>query len=421
MKNRIITATLALVILLSLMSTSAQAIKLSELSPEAQAEVKAMMEESSQRYEEMRTKAEQEWAEQAAKAEQADHGTPARDVVQGVVADWSNPIWAELEAADAKLNAEKYQAEHANNPVETANPVTTPAPTPSAKTESTTSNRLIRNQYKFDGTPLYKIHSIDYTGLDIYPDVPSNAWYAQAVNCLSEGDIIQGKPDGLFHPDDIVTQAEFAIILCRMYGYDYENYWPDDAVINNCDIHYGYEDNISIKRHWALPAIWSASLDVGLYKLNLAGYTADNPVWRGDAITQLVWAVGSMSTWTDSGNGSDLKQFTEKVWTQADIPDWDDVAFDTGAWAQAGYVGREYAEYSGHDWCSEDILEAYNAGLTQGVDAQGTCNPFGELTRAELAQMLYNAGITEWGDILRPGITPNEWAKWRDANNPYKK
>ncbi|MDE6107756.1 MAG: hypothetical protein K2F83_03665 [Oscillospiraceae bacterium] len=44
----------------------------------------------------------------------------------------------------------------------------------------------------------------------------------------------------------------------------------------------------------------------------------------------------------------------------------------------------------------QGIMLAYKYGIVHGTDAKGTCNPLGNLTRAELCQMLYNAGITQF-------------------------
>lgn len=44
-------------------------------------------------------------------------------------------------------------------------------------------------------------------------------------------------------------------------------------------------------------------------------------------------------------------------------------------------------------WFSRDVLLAYQAGIVDGVDATGRCNVNAKMTRAEVCQMLYNAGV----------------------------
>ena len=43
-------------------------------------------------------------------------------------------------------------------------------------------------------------------------------------------------------------------------------------------------------------------------------------------------------------------------------------------------------------WFSADILLAYQAGIVSGKDASGRCDVGASMTRAEVCQMLYNAG-----------------------------
>jgi hypothetical protein len=50
--------------------------------------------------------------------------------------------------------------------------------------------------------------------------------------------------------------------------------------------------------------------------------------------------------------------------------------------------------YSIDEAYRNDILFAYQAGLSHGSDDKGTFNPKSTLTRAELCQLLYNAGFT---------------------------
>lgn len=48
-----------------------------------------------------------------------------------------------------------------------------------------------------------------------FPDVPTDAWYALAVQELKEDGIVQGYPDGLFRPDAHLTRAEMTALLQR--------------------------------------------------------------------------------------------------------------------------------------------------------------------------------------------------------------
>ncbi|WP_302011154.1 S-layer homology domain-containing protein [Collinsella tanakaei] len=48
-----------------------------------------------------------------------------------------------------------------------------------------------------------------------FPDVPQDAWYAEAVSRLAGMGMIKGFDDGTFRPDEKITRAEFAAIVSR--------------------------------------------------------------------------------------------------------------------------------------------------------------------------------------------------------------
>lgn len=51
-----------------------------------------------------------------------------------------------------------------------------------------------------------------------FPDVPENADYAEAVGTLCDLGIITGDEKGNFNPDNTITRAETAAIICRLMG-----------------------------------------------------------------------------------------------------------------------------------------------------------------------------------------------------------
>lgn len=53
----------------------------------------------------------------------------------------------------------------------------------------------------------------------LFPDVPENTWYTNAVTSLSEKGIMNGYPDGTFGPEDNVNRAELATSLYRLIDY----------------------------------------------------------------------------------------------------------------------------------------------------------------------------------------------------------
>ena len=52
-----------------------------------------------------------------------------------------------------------------------------------------------------------------------FSDVPAGAWYATAVNTMASLGMMDGYPDGTFHPDAPITRAEFATVALA-FAYD---------------------------------------------------------------------------------------------------------------------------------------------------------------------------------------------------------
>jgi hypothetical protein len=59
------------------------------------------------------------------------------------------------------------------------------------------------------------LHDQDVEATRRFPDELEGAWHERAVLALAALGIIQGHPDGLFHPEDSITRAEFVAIAAR--------------------------------------------------------------------------------------------------------------------------------------------------------------------------------------------------------------
>ena len=82
---------------------------------------------------------------------------------------------------------------------------------------------------------LYRITNHEYekpfvaTG-DVFPDVELGRWSAHDIEYMTDQDIIYGYPDGEFKPEQNLTRAEFAALICRfakLSQTDEENPFPD--------------------------------------------------------------------------------------------------------------------------------------------------------------------------------------------------
>lgn len=204
-----------------------------------------------------------------------------------------------------------------------------------------------------------------------FDDVAPDAWYYDAVNTMAANGIINGYDDGLFHPENYVTTGELCAIIYRLA----KNENPVGKPVPGrpeCT-------------HWAAYAVYT------LYKAGI-GYTqasplqADETANRGEAVYAIM-ALLQDAKLIDSYGVSHSDKYAQVLnYTAEDngISDWD-------------VVNCEIASRPvGHFWSTDRILYAYNYGIVHGKDSTGRFDPLGGLTRAELCQMLANAGLTQY-------------------------
>lgn len=255
-----------------------------------------------------------------------------------------------------------------------------------------------------------------------YADVPANAWYAEAVNAMTEGGLLTGYTDGLFHPDDPITYAQFVTVLARVLGQEATN-----------------PANVPEGTHWAQTAWNNTKYERVYYTRRVfvyeSGYkdgtkgTLDTPdtdvppevddnLYRWAVLESLVKLASNMPIYNAKRYDSSLvpslpiaphnygkalpvmfEQISPKIWTKNDIPDWD------SKW-ETEVVSHSSAYPNGY--C---ILLAYNLGITKGTDQNGTCDAYGDVTRAQLCQLLWNMGITSKNSVKRTQSTMSDEAE----------
>lgn len=218
-----------------------------------------------------------------------------------------------------------------------------------------------------------------------FDDVDPDAWYADAVAAMVEAGLLKGKDDGLFHPDDIITVAEWCTLIHRI---TYKDPWLTEGKFLQVSTHYD---------HWAASQIARANMN-GLTQMYLATdvYPEGGKVWdaiaqRGEAITAVarilkVMEYDQVNNEIPMGNGD---------WTWDKIPDGEIIlnGVEPRRITTMGDGSQVKVFQSTHYWNAQDILNAYNLGIIDGVDSAGTCNPTGTMTRAQACQMIYNAGL----------------------------
>jgi hypothetical protein len=186
------------------------------------------------------------------------------------------------------------------------------------------------------------------TAADVFTDVDGDeAWY-DAVACLYDYGILNGVSEDTLDPDGSMTRAQASTVLCRLFSLteaEGADYFPDVT-----------------EGHWYTEMVNAA------YENDLIHGFTDGTFRPGDAMSRQDFAVLLYNIFTTYfGTGF------EETWS-----------FDLGA-ADAEAVGG-YA------------LEAVSWGVMNGyfgLDENACLRPADELTRAEMAEMVYYAFFAE--------------------------
>lgn len=198
-----------------------------------------------------------------------------------------------------------------------------------------------------------------------FPDVPVDAWYAEAVSAMKDSGIIKGCDDGLFHPERTVTKGEFYALLLRAGSHDGDN------------IGGGNKGN-----HWASGILITAA---GNYLWPCKVGHEDDLIDRAEAASRVA-LLHQRAT---------RNQSFAATWKWAQLKGLvgtNEVSIDDIPDHAAIQQYEKNSEYYGDE--VKGIVYAYNNGIINGTDDAGTFNPYGTLTRAEAAQMFYNARMT---------------------------
>lgn len=185
-----------------------------------------------------------------------------------------------------------------------------------------------------------------------YDDVPQNYWAYQDIQALTAGGLLKGNGSGKFFPEEEMTLSQYVTLIARLRGEEsganYEN-WAGQTIAD-AKANKWLDDNVET--------------DAYAY--------GDKPISRCIAIITLVRAMNPPSK--------------NLGYTKDSIPDLSDIGSD----------------------CWDDVLAAYNAGITDGVDSQHTFNPTAGITRAEVAAILNRAGYTTAkAPVLPDGKAPS--------------
>lgn len=113
-----------------------------------------------------------------------------------------------------------------------------------------------------------------WTQTNPYNDVPLTAWYNNAISTLTNLGVINGRPDGGFHPTDNMTRGEFATLAVRFFLITEDMYAEvkEDAFTD-------------IANHWANEYINMAYLLELVSGYPDGTFLPNNPINRAEAFT----------------------------------------------------------------------------------------------------------------------------------------
>ena len=229
-----------------------------------------------------------------------------------------------------------------------------------------------------------------------YTDVASNAWYYDAVMTLTEGGLLAGYGGGKFGPDDALTRTQLTIIGGRLIGFsrDYD-YWTSGRYAT---------DLFTVNADRAYTAIYlmnrtetiGGTTSLTEYETALAkdaGGLCYNIASNGKLTLGSMWTAVYDNWRAGLAAGKQINYRT----SIDEFPDADAIH----KWIEENYAIVNQCldlQYTSKerlvDFCERMILRAYNLGMIGGVDDKGTFDPYGNLTRAQASQMLFNMGWT---------------------------
>ena len=194
-----------------------------------------------------------------------------------------------------------------------------------------------------------------------FSDAKEESWYYDAVTEMTAMGLFNGKTEpvngvGTFAPDDIITEAEFVAILCRMIfdgvELDGENKWYKTD-------HQG--NKIEVPTPWYADYYKISIMnDVYLPSWKNVGVSGAQAISRGNMATLIARAIHVSRCWSDTL--------------------YDDMKKDLSA------IVADYEKVSEFD--EVGVKVAYHTGIMTGDD-NGNINPSDTATRAEAAAVLY--------------------------------
>lgn len=253
-----------------------------------------------------------------------------------------------------------------------------------------------------------------------YADVPSDKWCYHPIMTLTEGGLLNGYGGGLFGPDDPLTKGQVEIVNIKLIGNSPSGYGKDNDVasrayaailyIDRLNANDGTSEKVYLTEHEKALVGDAEGLT---FPHHINGRTV---MWRGvydswRASLNTGKTINYISSIDELSDADDIRRWIDENWEEmADI-------LHTNAPTVGGKPDNRTVKEKTVDVCEADICLAYNLGMIGGVDSKGTFDPYGTLTRGQLAQMLYNMGWTYEGCC---SYTAERIEQMKEINRQYE-
>lgn len=268
----------------------------------------------------------------------------------------------------------------------TGNSGNTSTSKPSNSGSSNSVNGIAEDWGEVDNVYVPGTPSASYS--NSYTDVPTTYWAYHPIMTLTEGGLLAGYGNGKFGPNDTLTKEQVHIIYTRMLG---QTPYPNG------------NKEVASRAYAAILFTGRALTGQGYHYLTK--YETQLAKDCGNLLTELSYdgKFGAMSSgvydcWRANLAAGRNINYIDSV---DELPDADAIhAWIDANWQEMKSILLLTGSYTKEQIvavCEQSICWAYNLGLVGGVDSKGTFAPGSPLTRAQLAQILYNMGWTYEG------------------------
>ncbi len=171
-----------------------------------------------------------------------------------------------------------------------------------------------------------------WSSVNTFTDVPSNAWYNNAISTMANAGVLKGYPDGSFQPNRAITRAEFCAMIGRFFSLnetntldfsDIHGHWAEQLIrsVSAYEIVKGYEDGSFRPENDIARCEVVMIMNRVLRRAPKVGFLSPDMITWPDNMDTGVWYYAEMQEATNSHDFE--RRGDHEAWTQWKAPpDW---------------------------------------------------------------------------------------------------